>query len=95
MNARQKVKKLKQELKFYKNQPLKPHFFYQTSLNHRRAISIIPKTDPQIPYDELKRVAAPEIARQIIPAIIDNIEIEEKSLLFDKKYFYFDFWTKQ
>ncbi len=96
MNARQKVKKLKQEVEFYKNRPIKSHFIYQTSLTHRHLISIIPKTEHPIPYDELKRLAAPEIARKIIPAIIDNIEIEEKSDLFkDKGYFYFDFWTKQ
>lgn len=96
MNARQKVKKLKQEVEFYKKQPLKAHFIHQTSLNHRREISIIPKTEYKIPYEELKRLAAPKIAEKLIPAIIDNIEIEKKSDLFaDKGYFYFDFWTKQ
>ena len=90
MNARQKAKKLKQELDRIKKSPVPTIIKEQEQLLHMRAkVKIEEYYYETVPKDELAKHVSRELSYKVLPIIEENLKFDKDGC------FTFDFWIRR
>ena len=89
MNARQKAKKLKEELDLIKKFPVPTIIKEQEQLLHMRAKVKIDEYCKTVPKVELANYASRELSYKVLPIIEENLKFDEDNC------FTFDFWIRR
>lgn len=81
MNARQKVKRLKREIEFYKKKVIQPKIIHRDGMCQHRAVCYI---QPEFLHllDDPKYLdcIAGSLTREFVPVVRDNMRIEDRNM---------------
>ncbi len=81
MNARQKVKRLKREIEFYKKEVVKPKIIVRSDMCKHRAVCYIHPEDVHLLGDpKFSDLVSGSLAREFVPVIRDNMRIEDRDM---------------